>query len=324
MKRLLIIAVATAMTVLGFVASGGPAQATYPGRNGSIAFMMDVGSGFQLYTVRPNGHNLRQITALEGDAVVPDWSRDGRRIVFEYDHPNGNGCSIDLINADGSGLVDLTGQRTGCEQNPSFTPDGRHIVFVAQRCDSCSQGIWNMNLHGRNRHMIQQTPTGLHAIDPNVSPDGSTLAFVAQKPNERGALYLVDTDGTDLRRIVPFSFSLGTRYDWAPDGKRLVFTTNGSETSNVATVRPDGSGLTYLTDSRSPDVSFGGAAYSPDGHSIVFRQVNQGESAYFRMRSNGGPLHLVIDLPMAVQNPGGVDWGRRALRFGPSNSYPIT
>jgi len=309
-RRLIAIVTVSGMTLLGLVAFGGFARATYPGRNGSIAFGMDVGTGFQLYTVRPNGHELRQITDLKGDAVVPDWSLDGRRIVFEYDHRNG--CSINLINADGSGMVDLTGQRSGCEQNPSFTPDGNRVVFVVQRCDGCVERISSMGLHGHDRRAITTTPPGLHAIDPNVSPDGTTLAFVAQKPNERAALDLVDTDGTDLRQIVPFSFRLGTRYDWAPDGQRLVFTTNGFETSNVATVRPDGTDLTYLTNSRSPDVSFGGAAYSPDGQWIVFRLVDQGESAYFRMRPDGGAMHLIVDLPQAVQNPGGVDWGPAA------------
>ena len=61
------------------------ALATFPGRNGLIAFYSDTGAGAQIFTVRPNGHDLRQITHIDGDAVRPDWSPDGRRIAFELD-----------------------------------------------------------------------------------------------------------------------------------------------------------------------------------------------------------------------------------------------
>ena len=68
--------------------SSRPALATFPGRNGLIAFYSDTDAGAQIFTVRPNGHDLRQITHVNGDAVRPDWSPDGRRIAFELDTPD--------------------------------------------------------------------------------------------------------------------------------------------------------------------------------------------------------------------------------------------
>ena len=64
-----------------------PAYATFPGRNGLIAFQAQATADahIQIYTVRPNGHDLRQITHLDADAVTPDWSPDGRQIAFEID-----------------------------------------------------------------------------------------------------------------------------------------------------------------------------------------------------------------------------------------------
>ena len=58
-------ALATALTaVAGSVALvlAGPAQATFPGRNGLIAFYSSTDQGAQIFTVRPNGRDLRQIT----------------------------------------------------------------------------------------------------------------------------------------------------------------------------------------------------------------------------------------------------------------------
>jgi hypothetical protein len=51
------------------------AYATFPGHNGLIAFAADPGSGYQIYTLRPNGHDLAQITTLSGDARHPTGRR---------------------------------------------------------------------------------------------------------------------------------------------------------------------------------------------------------------------------------------------------------
>jgi len=60
----------------------GPAAATMPGDNGLIVFTSDELG--QLFTVRPDGTGLRQITNVDGAAVSPDWSPDGKRIVFSH------------------------------------------------------------------------------------------------------------------------------------------------------------------------------------------------------------------------------------------------
>ncbi len=83
-------------------------RATYPGVNGRIAFQADSGSGNQIYTVRPNGHDLRQVTHVNGEAKAPDWSPDGRHIVFEHDQDTADICAdVAIMNADGSEIVDL-------------------------------------------------------------------------------------------------------------------------------------------------------------------------------------------------------------------------
>ena len=90
--------------------------ATTPGRNGRIVYAQEVGGHFQLFTIRSNGTGRARVGHVTGDAVHPDWSPDGTKIVFELDHPQGPPfCSVVIINADGSGRTDLTGMRTGCE-----------------------------------------------------------------------------------------------------------------------------------------------------------------------------------------------------------------
>src|SRR3954452_16692734 len=135
------------------------AFATSLGRNGRIVFGADTGSGSQLYTVRPNGHELRQITHVDGDAVFPEWSPDGRRIVFELDTTE-DSASIELMNADGSHVTDLTPRSSCCANQPSFTPDGKRIIFERFIPETEDDAIWSMRLDGSAQRRVLGPPNG--------------------------------------------------------------------------------------------------------------------------------------------------------------------
>jgi Tol biopolymer transport system component len=298
------------------------ASATYPGHNGLIAFNAVTDGQNQIYTVRPNGHDLRQITHGPGEALVPDWSPDGRQIVFEFDGPNPPPfCSVEIMNADGSGITDLTGDRNGCEAQPSFTPDGQRIVF--ERFDDITfvDAIWSMDLTGGDRHQIT-TSVDNGVTDPNVSPDGNTLSFVAADnligppPNFEPAqgLFSTDLNGNNLTQLLPFTLDLAIKHDWAPDGKHLLVGTNANffdptDSANIATIRPDGSDLHYLIHSHDPAVNAFAGSYSPDGKYIVFRLEDHGSFALMQMRSDGS--HLKQILGFSSFRPRGSDWGAR-------------
>jgi len=322
MRRLILIPLLSVIAaVVALVGASTPAYATYPGHNGLIAFQADTGSGSQIYTVRPNGHDLRQITHVDGEAIQPDWAPDGRTIVFEFDRANPPPfCSIEIINADGSGMVDLTGDRNGCEAQPSFTPDGQRIVF--ERFDDITfvDAIWSMDLTGGDRHQIT-TGVDNGVTDPNVSPDGNTLSFVAVDnlvgpPNFEPAqgLFSSDLNGNDLSRLLPSTLDLAIKHDWAPDGKHILVGTNANffdpnDSANIATIRPDGTDLHYLIHSHDPVVNAFAGSYSPDGKYIVFRLEDHGSFALMQMRSDGS--HLKQILGFSSFRPRAIDWGAR-------------
>src|SRR3954447_8194142 len=161
-------ALATAIAaVAGFVVLvlAAPAQATFAGRNGLIAFYSDTDHGAQIFTVRANGRDLRQITHVNGDASNVDWSPDGRSIAFDIATPDS--AQVAIMNADGSGLVTLPkAPGNALEVDPSFTPDGRRLVFCTINGDVEAQ--WSMKRDGTDRRLMRTEATA----DPNVSPDG--------------------------------------------------------------------------------------------------------------------------------------------------------
>ena len=63
-----------------------PAHATFPGKNGRIAFVQ----GPDIFTMNPDGTNIKQLTHVGPDGLAswPAWSADGKQIVFEFRPPD--------------------------------------------------------------------------------------------------------------------------------------------------------------------------------------------------------------------------------------------
>jgi Tol biopolymer transport system component len=309
-------AILGAVAVVPYHTASAAHPATFPGRNGLIAFQADTGSGYQIYTIDPNGHNLTQITHVSGDAVHLNWSPDGRQIAFELDHPDGP-CAIMLMNADGSNQTDLTAPAnppgwTGCEAAPAFTPDGARLVFERYDPTSNVDAIWSMTLSGGDRQEIT-VGTNNGVTDPQVSPDGQTVSFNDFDGTPYGsALFTAHLDGSALTQITPFSFDVAVKHSWAPDGQHLVLSIDGDNlqpgiSANVVTIRPDGSDLRSLTHYTGGQANAFVGSYSPDGQWIVFRLEQNGQYVLYRMNAKNGALHAII--PLGSFRPRFIDWG---------------
>jgi Tol biopolymer transport system component len=312
-----ILATAFVGSALVFLAGVTIAQsgATTPGQNGRIVYAQEVQGHFQLFTIRSNGTSRSKFGQLSGDAVHPDWSPDGTKVAFELDHPDGPPfCSVAVVNADGTGLTDLTGMRTGCEGQPAFTPDGQRIVFVRYDDEADVESIQSMDLIGGDRRLITGNK-GAGRTDPNVSPDGNWVTFIRlKKEHELQAVFAVHPDGSGLRKLTPFRWEVAIKHDWSPNGERIVLTTNADfvrprESANLVTIRPDGSGmkrLTRFTGGEHGKNAFAGS-YSPDGRRIVFRFEQRDKAALATIDRNGGHLRLLTKL--SKNKPRFIDWG---------------
>jgi Tol biopolymer transport system component len=302
-------ALATALTAVAALVAlvlAGPAHATFPGRNGLIAFYSSTDQGAQIFTVRPNGRDLHQITHVSGDASNVDWSPDGRSIAFNIETPDS--AQIAIMNADGSGLVTLPKAPGNIiEVDPSFTPDGRRLVFITN--NGGDDAIWSMKLDGTDRRLIKTGGTS----DPNVSPDGRRIAFLSFNGEPFGtALSTSSIDGSEPLQLTPFSFNVGFRLDWAPDGRQLAFIHNvdlviPNTSINIATIRPDGTGLRFVTHYRDQQVRALFGSYSPDGRWIVFRLEANGQFGLYKVHPDGTHLRRILGLSDFA--PRFIDWG---------------
>jgi Tol biopolymer transport system component len=319
-----VVSTVVVIAALAAFAIATPAQATYPGKNGRIAYVLQRGDHWQIWTIKADGSGRRQLTHVDGSAVAPDWSPDGRRIVFEFDHASGPvSCSVEIMDRDGSNVRDLTGgQAKACDGDPSFTPNGRRIVFTAEGDET----IMSMNLQGKDRRFIlhsgRRFGTGDFIVKlPRVSPDGRTILFGAEQllGNIGGfgasvhAVYSVRMNGTHLTPVVPYDLDAPAG-DWAPNGKRIESGDNAGYGApqavphNVLTVRPDGTGLRFVTHYTGIDVGAGAGTYSPDGRWIVFRVQRDDHYSLWKIHPDGTGKRLIARFKY---NPGTRDWGPR-------------
>ena len=320
-RRAAVIGIATALAgvLTGPLLFGCPtvavapaAEGTTPGENGKIVFAADLGQGFQLFTIKPNGDGLHQLTNVDREASRPDWSPDGNRLAFElFQLSNGEHAGVAIMNADGSDMVDLT--PTGINAEPAWTPDGQQLVYECPTCVG-GDGIFVINEDGTDPRRLTTNPfpDGFDT-DPNVSPDGQTVTFVrVRKDGREQALFAVDLDGGNERKLTSFGLEVGAKHDWAPDGRHIVITRDADyphgRSPNVATIRPNGSQLRMLTTYEDEKRGAFSGSYSPDGRWIVFRVENLDSQTFrlLKMRPDGTHRTLIATLPFAPRN---MDWG---------------
>jgi Tol biopolymer transport system component len=279
------------------------------GPNGLIVFAEETSQDrFRLVTVAPDGSHRTQIT--HGiNALNPDWSPDGRRIVFALEKANTAG--IATMTSAGADLRILT--PTGFQGQPSFSPDGKLIAYerdIAER----NNGVWLMKSDGTVLRRVTRSPFGCCDTDPNFSPDGSRITFLrVKREDELQALFSVGVDGNDVHQLTPYAWDVAIKHDWSPDGKLIVVTTNAdfsrpNDSANLVTIRPDGTGRTQLTHFTSGRKNAFAGSFSPDGRLIVFRLESDETFSLATISRNGGTIHT---LTTGAIKPRFIDWGAR-------------
>ncbi|GAB4476538.1 MAG: hypothetical protein Kow00124_18780 [Anaerolineae bacterium] len=171
-----------------------------------------------IYVMELDGSGLTQITF--GDGTHPQWSPDSARLAFTCN----SGTDVCVINADGSGLVNLTGEDEFIDRYPSWTLDGR-IVFMSNRDtdpDTLAAEIYIMGDDGTAVTRLTADETAYNA-HPRVSPDGLLIAYESDRDVESGSeLYVMALDGSGQRRITTDGLWNQTPV-WRPDGNALIF-----------------------------------------------------------------------------------------------------
>ena len=137
-----------------------------PKTNGQIAWVSGRTGLPQIYVMDSDGSNVQKMTD-QGYAVSPAWSPNGLLLAFSWVRKYGPGIlggeDIYLMDIASRQIVQLT-HDGGRNDFPSWSPDGRHIVFQSNR--SGTEQIWSVLADGT--HLQQLTRQGRNS-QPNWS-----------------------------------------------------------------------------------------------------------------------------------------------------------
>jgi Tol biopolymer transport system component len=132
-----------------------------------IAFLLIQNRKIHLMLVSADGATVKQLADVSPNVPIEssevttasvDWSPDGRKLAFSILMERTdtiNNDDIYVINADGSGLTNLT-NHVAEDRQPVWSPDGKYIAFISERTGESD--IWIMNADGSNLLNLTNSP----------------------------------------------------------------------------------------------------------------------------------------------------------------------
>jgi TolB protein len=243
--------------------------------DGLIVFRSDRDGEPDLFTLDVVTGATTKLTNSAGFAELqPAWSPDGGRILYVRRARLSGRPDLFVMNANGRGRTRITSTPVP-ERDPSWSPDGTGLVYAARTAAGEPFRIFVASADGSSREQLTSQKAGSDRA-PVWSPDGTRIAFVSDRNGGFPELYLMNADGTGVKRLTTNSL-IDANPSWSPDGTRVVFERcceNG--TSDLFTIdvttRAEVS-VTASTSSQEFDPS-----WSSDGTRIAYDAFEVGQS----------------------------------------------
>ena len=325
--------------------TSGPSSVTWSPDSKSVIYSMQ-GS---LWRQRLDSTVAEQLTAGPGYDYQPDWSPDGRWIV--YASYQKDAIELHLLDLATGASRQIT-QGGAVNTEPRWSPDGKRIAFVstayhnrfhifaAQVKDGEVQSLERLTGETRSPLPRYYYSAFDHEISPTWSPDGSELIFVSNRGHiyGTGGFWRMKAEpAAELREIHYEETAWKARPDWSPDGHRLVYSSYlGRQWHQLWVLRAEGGDPFPLTYGEF-DVT--AARWSRDGKRIAFISNRDGNTSLWvqdvlsgrqtplvvrerRYRKPMGRLRIIVLDPMGRPTPARVSvTGADGRAYVPDNAW---
>jgi TolB protein len=251
-----------------------------------------------LWRQKPESKEAVQLTDGPGYDSEPDWSPDGRCILYtSYRNDALELRVLDLENGLDAALV----SNGAANLDGRWSPDGRQVAYVStaehRRWHVFLVSVADGRAAGAPVRITEEVDSGLpriyysrfdHYLSPSWSPEGRELILVSNKGavSGSGGIWRMEARrGAPMRPIRIEETNWKARPDWARDGRRVVYSSYlGRQRNQLWLTMADGGEpfeLTYC------DCDHTRPRWSPDGRRIAFVS-NEGGNVSLYPRDSGG------------------------------------
>ena len=206
-----------------------------PVGNKIIAYGERENSGLFLIDLDEDWAQRFQLTTQKVEHA--SWSPDGKKIAYNVYNENKSFSSIWVMNADGSGKIQLITNEEDFCTGPSFSYDGSSIVFLkgftttmpGDKPEEAINEIWIMNSDGSNKRMIYAPGNGMQLIRERAWNKDNKILFVRHLIRKAPQIWVINSNGTNPQCILdPEEGGIPTAiYDdavWDNSGTKIAVT----------------------------------------------------------------------------------------------------
>ncbi|MEO8041855.1 MAG: tetratricopeptide repeat protein, partial [Acidobacteriota bacterium] len=237
----------------------------------------------RIYLANRDGSNETVLPFVGGSI---DWSPDSKRVVYQS-RLNSDDSDIFVYDLETGTSVDVT-NNPAFDADPSFSPDGRQIVFASLRDGNAE--IYLMNSDGTNVRRLTDHPAW--ESHPVFAPDGTQIAFNADRENEKGNTFLMSLDGSGIRRLTDWkSGDYVVPGGWSADGTQIVFSSDREGTEDIYVTNAEVFRPEKLS---KEDRNVGFPSYSPDGKLILYQVETEDKSGELHTLNVGSGQQRVL------------------------------
>lgn len=248
--------------------------------NSDLAFVRKVPGGREIFTISPQGRNLRQATKLGGINLSPEWDKNGRRIIFTHIGEKAHSLGI-LTRA--TGKVQLRTFPGFTVISPAFLPDGDVAVTLALKGQP---DIYRLSKSFKIEEPLASGP--FIEVSPSFDSKGLRMAFVS---DSRGNphIFVKELSTGEVKRVT-YEGKYNTSPCLSPDGRYIVFSRQ----------LPGGHKIFVhdLITGEERQITFGPGsdeepAFGPDGYFIAFSSNRAGQYRLYLTTRHGDEPKLI-------------------------------
>lgn len=238
----------------------------------------------EIWSMDFDGANQKQLTSFRSISMMPGVSPDNTRLAFTS-YTKGQ-PRIYVMSLETFRYLPFFNPEASMNATPSFTPDGRRILFSSTFSGHSAQ-IYSANVDGTDIRRVSNSRA--IEVEPKVNPKtGADLVFVSGRGGLQ-QIYKMNMDGADVERLTNGEGEAANPA-WNPDGIHIAFKwTKGFAPGNWNLFVMD------VASRETVQLTYGAGrnenpTWAPDGRHLVFSSNRGGSNQIYTMLGNGKEL----------------------------------